>query len=349
MIRLFFKLVLVIAFMAGSQTIVGRDFVLAVGSSTVYPFAAIVAERLGKTTRFNTPQVEARGSGGGFKLFCKGDGVAAPDIALASRQIKATELKRCIANGVGNIAEIKFGYDGIVFAAAKDGPALSLSREDIYLALARQVPDLDGAEKLVINPYTRWSQVNPDLPDVPIRVYGPPVTSGTRDVLVERALEPACRSVAWLNAMQRSRPEAYRQACQGIREDGIYISTGENDNLIVSKLAKARQSVGIFGFSFFDQNRDKLRTAEIDDVEPSFETLYDQVYPLVRPLYVYVRVPHIGWIPGLGSFLSEMVSEGAAGDDGYLVDRGLVPLPSKERRANAAKVEALKLSDPTGG
>jgi phosphate transport system substrate-binding protein len=218
---------------------------------------------------------------------------------------------------------------------------LALTLRDIYLALAKRVPDPAGGERLVDNPYTHWRQLNAELPDVPIMVYGPPVTSGTRDVLVESALEAGCRSFAWLTAVQHSSPDEQRQVCQSIREDGLYVSSGENDNLIVRKLVNAKQSVGVFGFSFFDQNRDKLQAAKINGVEPSFETLYDQRYPLVRPLYVYVRVAHIGWIPGLGAFLSEMVSEQAVGEDGYLVDRGLVPMPDAQRRVYADKVKTL--------
>ena len=336
------KTITVIVFLAVSHTLLARDFVLAVGSSTVYSFAATAAERIGKTTRFKTPQVEARGSGGGFKLFCKGGGADAPDIALASREIKATELQQCLDNGVGEVEEIGFGYDGIVFAMSKDGPGLSLTLKDIYLALGKHVPDPSGEKKLVTNPYTRWRQLNSRLPDIPIKVYGPPVTSGTRDVLMERALESGCRSYRWLRALHEPGAGGYPHVCRGIREDGLYISIGENDNLIVRKLVNASQTVGIFGFSFFDQNRDKLQAADINRVEPSFETLYGQQYPLVRPLYVYVRETHVGWIPGLGAFLSEIVSEQAAGKDGYLVDRGLVPLPDEERQANIEKVKALK-------
>ena len=327
--------------LSASHVAIARDFVLAVGSSTVYPFAVTAAERIGKTTRFRTPKVEAWGSGGGFKLFCKGSGADEPDIALASREITTVELERCRANEVGGITAIRFGYDGIVFASASNGPRFSLTLTEIYRALASHVPDPAGGNRLVANPYERWKQINPRLPDIPIRLYGPPITSGTRDVLVERALEPGCRSFGWLAEAHRSRPQEYQRACQTIREDGVYISTGENDNLIVRKLIDSTQSLGILGFSFFDQNRDQLQAADINGVGPDFESLYDQRYPLVRSLFVYVKVKHIGWIPGLGTFLSEMVSERAAGENGYLVDRGLVPLPEKERRANAAKVRAL--------
>lgn len=336
-----YRLVTALVFLAASHSVTARDFVLVVGSSTVYPFAAITAERIGKNTRFKTPQVDARGSGGGFKLFCKGAGTDEPDIALASREIKATELKQCIANDVGEIQEIKIGYDGIVFASAKSGPDLSLNLKDIYLALAKHVPDPSGQHKLVTNPYKRWSQVNSKLPDMPIQVYGPPITSGTRDVLVESILETGCRSFSWLIEMRGSSPEEYQQACQRIREDGPYVNAGENDNMIVRRLANSSQSVGIFGFSFFDQNRNKLRAADIHGVKPNFETLYAQQYPLVRPLYLYVKEAHIGWIPGLKTFLSEIVSEQAVGEEGYLVEHGLVPLTGKERRANIEKVKTL--------
>ncbi len=342
MFRIMSKTITVIVFLAVSHTLAARDFVLLVGPSTVYPFAATAVDRIGKTTRFKTPQAEARDSGGGFKLFCKGSGADAPDIALASREIKATELEQCIDNGVGEVEEIRFGYDGIVFAMSKDGPGLSLTLKDIYLALGKHVPDPSGEKRLVTNPYTRWSQLNPRLPNIPIKVYGPPATSGTRDVLMERGLESGCRGFRWLSAKHEPAAGEGQQVCRGIREDGRYISIGENDNLIVRKLLNANQSVGIFGFSFFDQNRDKLQAADINRVEASFETLYGQQYPLVRPLYVYVREARVGSIPGLGAFLSEIVSEQAAGRGGYLVDRGLVPLPDKERQANIEKVKALK-------
>jgi phosphate transport system substrate-binding protein len=340
MVRSRCKTITLIVILAASQTLAARDFVLAVGSSTVYPFAATAAERIGKVTRFKTPQVEARGSGGGFKLFCKGGGVDAPDIALASREIKVTEEQQCIANGVGEVEEISFGYDGIVFALSRDAPELSLTLRDIYLALAKHVPDPSAEKSLVVNPYTHWSQLNPALPDIPIKVYGPPITSGARDVLAEHALEPGCRSFDWLAAQPPPSGDG-QQVCSAIREDGYYVSIGENDNLIVRKLVDGGQSVGIFGFSFFDQNRDKLQAADIESVQPNFETLYEQRYPLVRPLYVYIRKAHIGWIPGLGAFLREIISEQAAGEDGYLVDRGLVPLAEEQRQANAEKVKVL--------
>ncbi len=344
MTRTTLKAVITLSLLLVWQMAIARDYVLSVGSSTVFPFATTIAERIGKTTRFKTPQVEALGSGGGFKLFCQGIGVDHPDIALASREIKATELKQCIANKVGELEEIKFGYDGIVFASNKEAPHMSLTPKYVYLALAKRVPDPAGAKRLIPNPYQRWSGVNPRLPDLPIKVYGPPITSGTRDVLLERALEPGCRSIVWMNGMRRTDPEQYEQTCQTIREDGPYVNSGENDNLLVRKLIQSKDAVAIFGFSFFDQNRDNLQAADCNGVQPSFDTLYEQIYPLSRPLYTYVKHAHIGWIPGLRAFLRELVSDGATGEDGYLVERGLVPLPEAERRANLEKVLALKPS-----
>ncbi|MCG6861668.1 MAG: substrate-binding domain-containing protein [Chromatiaceae bacterium] len=321
-----------------AETAATRDHVLAVGSSTVYPFATTAAERIGRRTRFKTPQIEAWGSGGGIQLFCRGVGAEEADIAFSSREITTSEREQCNQNGVTDILELRLGWDGIIFATAGAGPHLDLTLGDIYLALGREIPNPTGEATFVRNPYRRWSDISGTLPDVPIQVYGPPITSGTRDILIERALIAGCRTLAWLNELQRSDPKAFRQGCGAIREDGIYVSTGENDNLIVRKIAVSDHAVGIVGFSYYDQNRDKLQASEVEGVEPSYESIYDRRYALARPLFLYVKDAHLSSIPGLLPFVQEIVSQRAAGEEGYLVEQGLIPLPEAEREANARRV-----------
>jgi phosphate transport system substrate-binding protein len=333
---------LAVTLLISAQVALGRDQVLAVGSSTVFPFATMVAERVGRIAEFKTPQIEAWGSGGGFRLFCKGIGAEEADIVFASREIAASEREACQANGVTDILELRLGWDGIIFATAGSGPRLHLTLTDVYLALGRQVPDPAGAPVLVANPYQRWSELNETLPDVPIHVYGPPTTSGTRDVLAEKALIAGCRRYGWLAELERSDPAAFRAGCGTIREDGVYVSTGEIDNLIVRKISASDHAVGIFGFSYYDQNRDRLQAAEVEGVEPTFDTIYGHDYPLSRPLFLYAKGEHLGSIPGLLPFLQEAVSERAAGEEGYLVDRGLIPLPAGEREENARQVAKRK-------
>ncbi len=318
----------------------GRDYVYIVGSSTVYPFATIVAERFGRSTRFRTPKVESTGSGGGFKLFCDGVGVEYPDISNASRRIKASELRACVGNGVTDIIEIKIGYDGIVFANALDGPEIALTRKDIFLALAKAVP-VAGSTELVPNPHRFWSDVRPDLPRDRIEVLGPPTTSGTRDEFVELAMQDGCVQFDWLRRLETTDPERFRVICHTIREDGAYIEAGENDNLIVHKLQSNPRAFGILGFSYLDQNTDKLKAASIDDVMPSFDAIAALDYALSRPLYFYVKKDHVTTIPGLSNFLAELTSERTLGEDGYLVDRGLINLPVAERRLEAQNVAVL--------
>lgn len=308
-----------------------RDVINVVGSSTVYPFSTVVAETFGKTTDFNTPKIEATGSGGGMKLFCAGIGVQHPDITNASRRIKKSELDMCQNNGVTDVIELKIGYDGIVMANAKTGTAIALTLQDIFLALATQVPDPAGAKQLVANPYSSWNQINAALPDIKIEVLGPPPTSGTRDAFAELALEGGCNSFDWIKAMKETDEDDYKKICHSIREDGVYIEAGENDNLIVQKLEANPDAVGVFGFSFLDQNSDKVRGATIDDVEPTFDAIADGDYPVSRPLYVYIKKAHLGVIPGIEEYLEEFTSEGAWGDDGYLADKGMIPMPEEER------------------
>jgi len=318
----------------------GRDYIYIVGSSTVYPFATVVAERFGRGTEFKTPKVESTGSGGGFKLFCDGVGVDYPDITNASRAIKQSEIDTCAANGVTEIIEVKIGYDGIVFANAVGAPAVELSRADIFHALAKNMPG-DKPGELIPNPNKTWADVNPALPAIRIEVLGPPPTSGTRDAFVELAMEGGCKSVGWVADLKKTDGDAYKSICHTIREDGAFIEAGENDNLIVQKLQANPDAFGIFGFSFLDQNLEKVKGARIDGIAPTFDAIADGNYPVSRPLFFYVKKAHVDVIPGLRGYLREFTSERAWGEDGYLSERGLIPMPDDERRQVAANVRDL--------
>ena len=318
-----------------------RDYVSIVGSSTVYPFATVVAEQFGKSTRFQTPKIESTGSGGGLKLFCAGVGVNHPDVANSSRRIKQSEVDRCNENGVTEVIEVKVGYDGIVLANSRKSAVMEVSRRDVFLALAREVPDPAGGEKLVPNPYRTWKDVNGALPDNPIVVLGPPPTSGTRDAFAELALEGGCKTFGFIEAMKKKDKKAYKAVCHSIREDGAYVEAGENDNLIVQKLEADPEAFGVFGFSFLDQNVDKLQGSKVDGVAPEFEAIAAGDYPVSRPLYFYVKKAHVGQIPGIEGYLAEFTSDKAWGEDGYLTDKGLIPMPEEERMKFAADVASL--------
>jgi phosphate transport system substrate-binding protein len=332
--------VLAIGFSPAANAQANRDYIYIVGSSTVYPFSTVVAERFGRSTEFKTPKVESTGSGGGLKLFCDGVGVEHPDITNASRAIKQSEVDSCAGNGVTDIVEVRIGYDGIVIANALNGTAVDLSRVDIFMALAKEVPG--GADgELIENPNRTWSDVNPELPDVRIEVLGPPPTSGTRDAFVELAMEGGCKTVPWINALKSTDSDSYKAICHTIREDGAFVEAGENDNLIVQKLEANPNAFGIFGFSFLDQNSEKVKGAMVDGVEPTFDAIADGDYPVSRPLFFYVKKAHVDVIPGLRGFLREFTSERAWGEEGYLSDRGLIPMPDEERGEIAASVRDL--------
>ena len=318
----------------------GRDYVYVVGSSTVYPFATVVAERFGRGSDFKTPKIESTGSGGGLKLFCDGVGVDYPDVTNSSRAIKSSEVETCAANGVTEIIEVKIGYDGIVFANAISADTMELSREDIFLALAKEVPG-EAEGELIENPYQTWQDVNPALPATKIEVLGPPPTSGTRDAFVELAMEGGCKATPWIAALKSSDGDRYKAVCHTIREDGAFVEAGENDNLIVQKLQANPDAFGIFGFSFLDQNMEKVKGSLVDGVAPTFDAIADGQYPVSRPLFFYVKKAHVDVIPGLRGFLREFTSERAWGDEGYLSDRGLIPMPDEERREVAAAVRNL--------
>ena len=317
-----------------------RDYISIVGSSTVYPFATVVAEQFGKTTHYKTPKIESTGSGGGLKLFCAGVGVEHPDITNASRRIKKSEYEKCLANGVTEIVEVKIGYDGIVLANSKKAKPMKLSRRDMFLALAKNVPDPKGSERVVPNPYRTWKDVNPSLPNIKIEVLGPPPTSGTRDAFVELVMEEAAESYPWIKAKDK---KAFRAIADAIREDGAYIEAGENDNLIVQKLEANPDAFGIFGFSYLDQNTDKIQGSFVDGVQPTFDTIASGEYPVSRPLFFYVKKAHIGVIPGIEGYLAEFTSEKAWGPDGYLADKGLIPMPDAERMKYRADVNKLRV------
>jgi len=328
-----------------AQAASGRNYISIVGSSTVYPFATVVAEQFGKTTPFKTPKIESTGSGGGLKLFCAGIGVEHPDITNASRRIKSSEFAKCQKNGVTDIIEIKVGYDGIVLANSKKTAPLKLSRKDIFMALAKDVPDPSGAEKLIPNPYKTWKDVNPSLPATKIEVLGPPPTSGTRDAFVELAMEGGGKKFGWIKAMKKKDKKKYKSICHTIREDGAYVEAGENDNLIVQKLDANPSAVGIFGFSFLDQNTDKIQGSFIDGVQPKFEAIADGQYPVSRPLFFYAKKAHTKVIPGMKEYLKEFTSEKAWGEEGYLSERGLIPMPDAERskfKNDATSLQTLK-------
>ena len=316
-----------------------RDYISIVGSSTVYPFATVVAEQFGKTSKFKTPKIESTGSGGGLKLFCAGVGVENPDITNASRRIKPSEVELCAKNGVKDIVEVKIGYDGIVFANSKQAVPLKLTRKDIFLALAKTVPNPNGGNKLVPNPYKTWKDVNPALPDKNIEVLGPPPTSGTRDAFVELTMDVGCEEFKSIKALDK---KAMKATCQTIREDGAYIEAGENDNLIVQKLEANPNAVGIFGFSFLDQNMDKIQGSFVDGVQPTFEAIADGTYPVSRPLFFYVKKAHADVIPGIKEYLAEFTSDKAWGAEGYLSEKGLIPMPDDERAKYRMVVEKMQ-------
>ena len=312
-----------------------RDQIHIVGSSTVFPFTTAVAENFGKAGKFKTPVVESTGTGGGMKLFCAGIGEGTPDVTGASRKIKSSEVEDCNKNGVTSITEILIGYDGIAFANSKSGPAVSLTRTQIFQALAKQVP-VNG--QLVDNPYMNWSDIDPSLPNQKIEVLGPPPTSGTRDAFVELVMDHACGEFPEIKALEG---DAKKAACQSIREDGGYVEAGENDNLIVQKLDSNPKAFGIFGYSFLEENADKLQGAQIEGVAPTFDTVADKSYPVARELYVYVKNAHVGVIPGIREFVAEYVSSRAMGEEGYLADKGLVTLESKTQQEVASKAMSL--------
>jgi phosphate transport system substrate-binding protein len=315
-----------------------RDQIRIVGSSTVYPFTTAVAEQFGKTSGMKTPVVESTGTGGGFKLFCAGVGEAHPDFTNASRAIKKGEFENCANNGVTEIVEMKVGFDGLAIANSTKAPEVKLTKQQVFLALAKQVPDKDG--KLVANPYTMWNEIDPSLPAQKIEVYGPPPTSGTRDSFVELVMEPGAESIDSLKALKESDGKAFEAVWKSMREDGLFVEAGENDNLIVQKLVGNANAFGIFGFANVDQNAE-IRGLAIDGVVPTIETIASGEYKVARPLFVYAKKQHVGVIPGMAEFVAEYTSEKAMGEDGYLTEKGLIALPGEDGAKIREAVNAM--------
>jgi phosphate transport system substrate-binding protein len=327
------------AVMIASAAAQARDQIRIVGSSTVFPFATAVAERFGKSTKFKTPVVESTGSGGGMKLFCTGVGLEHPYITNSSRRIKQSEYDNCAKNGVA-ITEVKIGFDGIVLTNSKATDRMTLTKRQIFLALAKQVPGADG--QMMENPYKKWSDIDASLPDRKIEVLGPPPTSGTRDAFVELAMEGGAKALEPLKALHEQDRKAFKAIAHAIREDGAYVEAGENDNLIVQKLGANPAAIGIFGFSFLDRNADKIQGALVDGVEPTFENIAAGEYGVSRSLYFYVKQQHVGVIPGIEDYVKEFTSERAWGDEGYLVDKGLIPLPVADGKAMRDAARGMK-------
>ena len=329
-----------IAFAGAAQA---RDQIQIVGSSTVFPFSTLVAEQFGKTTEFKTPVVESTGSGGGMKLFCAGIGLEHPDITNASRRIKKSEFEKCTAAGI-TLTEVKIGYDGIVIANAKSADQFELTRQQLFLALAAQVPNEENV--LVKNPYTKWSEIDPSLPDLEIEVLGPPPTSGTRDAFVELVMRKGARKFDFLNDLRGQDKKAFRAISDTMREDGRFIEAGENDNLMVQKVEANPAALAIFGFSFLEENRDKVQGSIVEGTAPTFDSIASGDYPVSRSLYFYVKNEHVGVVPGIKEYVAEFVAEKAIGPEGYAIDKGLIPLPDADREAmreNALNLAPLSM------
>ena len=339
--KLFFLSLLNFVFI---YSVTSRDQINVVGSSTVYPFSTVVAENFGNKTGIKVPKIESTGSGGGMKLFCKGLGTGHPDITNASRRIKKNEFNQCKENGI-DVVEIKVGYDGIVIANSKKAKLLNLTKRQIFLALAKQVPEgnKEGGS-LVDNPNKKWSDIDPNLPNKKIEVLGPPPTSGTRDAFNELAIEGGCKTFPKLKAIKKQDKKKYKAICRAVREDGAFIEAGENDNLIVQKLVENENAFGVFGFSFLIENEDKIQGSTVDGMAPTMETIADKSYGVSRPLYFYVKLAHVDVIPGIREFLAEYTSEDSWGPGGYLEERGMIPMPENEReffKKNAEEIIPL--------
>lgn len=319
----------------------GRDTINIVGSSTVYPFTTVVAERFGKSTGMKTPKVESTGTGSGMKLFCAGMALDTPDFTNASRRMKKSEQEKCAENGVKDVVEMPVGYDGLTVAQAKGAAPLNLTREQIYLALAKQVPHPNGEEKLIDNPNKLWSDIDKSLPAVKIEVIGPPPSSGTRDSFVELTLEYGCKSYSWLESLEKIDKDDFAKKCKSIREDGAYIEAGENDNLIVQKLSASKDVLGVFGYSFLEENLDKVQAVSVEGIKPNPETVASGEYKLSRAMFVYMKKGHVDSVPGMHEFAKEFVSDASMGEDGYLVDKGLIPLHKEEAAKARASIAAL--------
>jgi phosphate transport system substrate-binding protein len=332
-------LVASVAFAGAAQA---RDQVKVVGSSTVFPYSQAAAEEYANKSGKPAPVVESTGTGGGFKAFCGGIGPDHADITGASRAIKESEVKLCADNGVTDITEALIGYDGLSIAHARSGPEMDLTEEQIFKALAAELPDGNGG--FVANPNKKWSDIDASLPQVDIIAFGPPPTSGTRDAFVELVMHDGCKDLAGMADLKKSNEDKWNEVCSRMRQDGPFVEAGENDNLIVQRLEADPNAVGIFGYSFLYENNDKLKAVKVNGVEPTFDTIADASYPVARPIFFYVKNAHRDVIPGMNEFLQEYVSEGALGADGYLPERGLTPLSAEKlKEVQSAVTEAKKL------
>jgi phosphate transport system substrate-binding protein len=312
-----------------------RSQMRAVGSSTVYPFAKAVAERVARANpKLGAPIIESTGTGAGMKLFCAGVGARFPDIENASRRMKASEAKQCAANGVTKITEIQVGLDGLAVATARSSGISGLTTRDIYLAIAKTPFGKPNKAKT-------WKDVNGKLPAIPIRVYGPPTTSGTRDSLHELILTPPCEANPSMAALKKSDETKFKAICTGIRTDGAYIEAGENDNLIVQKLEANKNTIGFFGYSFLEENGSRLKGIAINGVQPTYQTISSFQYPGARPLYIYVKNAHAAAIPAIRAFVAEFTKESAMGPKGYLTQHGLIAAPNNIRARSQMAARGL--------
>ncbi|PIF03960.1 MAG: phosphate-binding protein [Arcobacter sp.] len=317
-----------------SVSLSARDQIKIVGSSTVYPFSSAVAEELGATTNYPTPVVESTGSGGGMKLFCAGNGMNTPDITNASRRMKTKELKLCKKNGVTDITEAVIGFDGIAFAQAKSNTSFSITKKQLLLAVAAEVPSKDD-KKLISNPYIKWSDIDTSLPNREIIIYGPPKSSGTRDAFEDMVLKSQTKKMPLYTALYKADPiknKAYKKY-KKIRTDGVYIPSGENDNLIVSKLNKNKAAFGIFGYSFLIENDDKVQGAKVNGVLPTPNTISSGQYPISRSLFFYIKNSHAQKVPAMSEYINMFMSEDMIGKEGILGEIGLIALPDLRQKA----------------
>jgi phosphate transport system substrate-binding protein len=320
-----------------------RDQIRIVGSSTVYPFATTVAEHFAKSTGMKAPVVESTGTGGGVKLFCAGVGEDTPDFVNASRKIKRAEFDICKQNGVNDIVEFKVGYDGLTISMAASAPDVNLTRKQVFLALAKQVPDKDG--KLIDNPYKMWNEIDPALPAKKIEVLGPPPTSGTRDSFAELYLKKGTDEFPSLVELASKDVAAFDAVWKTMRTDGAYVEAGENDNLIIQKIEANPDAFGVFGYSFLEQNRGKIKAASIEGDQPTYESISLGNYKGSRLLYFYMKKDHLGIVPGMIEYVTEFTSKAAIGEDGYLLDKGLVGLKTCDAEWSAGTVDSLPLVD----
>lgn len=326
--------------LASAGAAVARDQVKVVGSSTVFPYSQAAAEEYANKTGSAAPVVESTGTGGGFKAFCGGIGPDFADITGASRAIKDSEVKLCADNGVTDITEALIGYDGLSIAHARSAPEMDLTEEQIFKALAAELPDGNGG--FVANPNKKWSDIDASLPDFDIIAFGPPPTSGTRDAFVELVMHDGCKDLPGMADLQKADADKWNEVCSRMRQDGPFVEAGENDNLIVQRLEADANAIGIFGYSFLYENNDKLKAVKVNAVEPTFDTIADGSYPVSRPIFFYVKNAHRDVIPGMKEFLTEYTSDEALGPEGYLAERGLTPLSDEKRKEVQDAVSGAK-------